>query len=140
MVGEMKSKHRERVSRQFSEDPRYNILVASMQITMLGHNLSVANQIFSMDAWYNPQCTRQGIYRVERPGQVRYTRLVVFVPRGTAVEHAFLINHEKMRIEEMLIGGKRASRRGALSRPVALKILPYADAYEANILHRIVRL
>jgi len=139
MSGDMPTPRRRLVGDLFKNDHRYNILIASSQLVWLGHNYQCANNMYFSDAWYMPQRPRQAVFRMMRPGQMRYTRMVSIVPKGTIVEMILLLDDDKMTTEESVVGGTRGRHSNAQS-VISQVLSSFLDTYREGALKKRVSL
>jgi SNF2 family DNA or RNA helicase len=139
MSGDMPTPRRRLVGDLFKNDHRYNVLIASSQLVWLGHNYQCANNMYFSDAWYMPQRPRQAVFRMMRPGQMRYTRMVSIVPKGTIVEMILLLDDDKMTTEESVVGGTRGRHSNAQS-VISQVLSSFLDTYREGALKKRVSL
>ncbi|RKO91765.1 P-loop containing nucleoside triphosphate hydrolase protein, partial [Blyttiomyces helicus] len=80
--GAMSATERNDAITRFRENPRITVLLVSLKCGSLGLNLTCANHVILLDAWWNPAVENQAIDRVHRYGQ----RKEVTVHRITIAE------------------------------------------------------
>ncbi|GBC00458.1 hypothetical protein RclHR1_38680001 [Rhizophagus clarus] len=69
--GKMLCNQREETVNNFNNDPEIKVLLISLKCGFLGLNLTVANQCFFMDHWWNPSIKDQAIDQIYRIGQTQ---------------------------------------------------------------------
>jgi SWI/SNF-related matrix-associated actin-dependent regulator of chromatin subfamily A3 len=72
---------REETVNNFNNDPEIKVLLISLKCGSLGLNLTVANQCFLIDPWWNPSIEDQAIDQIYRIGQTRPVSVLDFLLR-----------------------------------------------------------
>ena len=107
--GRMSVTARDKALTAFKEDPSYQLLLMSLKAGGVALNLTVANQVFLMDPWWNPAVEYQAMDRIHRLGQHRpmtVTRLFI----ANSIEDRILRLQEKKRlIFEGTVGQDKAA-------------------------------
>lgn len=97
--GTMNAKRRANVIKEFCipapEGP--TILLASLQASNAGINLTVASTVYLMEPWWNPAVEEQAMDRVHRIGQKEDVKVMRLIARNT-IEEQILQLQEKKRI------------------------------------------
>ena len=95
LIGEMDIEERSRAVREFRENKRISVLLASTRVGGEGLNLVEANHVFLLDQWWNPSGNNQATDRVVRIGQKNPVRIYRFCCRGTIEERLETILRQK---------------------------------------------
>ena len=78
----MTTQEREITHNKFINDPNARVMCASLRAAGVGLTWTVANHVYHLDTWWNPQALNQADDRVHRIGQDR----PVFVKRLIAAD------------------------------------------------------
>ena len=116
LVGEMDMEERTRVVREFREDERVLVLLASTRVGGEGLTLVEANHVFLLDQWWNPSSNDQATDRVVRIGQKNPVRIYRFRCRGTIEERLEKILREKRDLFDKAVGQLAEGSEQALDR------------------------
>lgn len=84
-------------------DPSVRALLGSLQVVATGLNIDCANHVTAVAQWWNPQTTKQGQYRVRRPGQTKSCYDYNVIIRGTVEEDVRRMAAEKEHIARILL-------------------------------------
>ena len=103
--GSVSQVKREKVLKTFREDPRTNILLATLRSTGVGLNLTVASRVFLLDPWYNEAVENQAIDRVHRIGQTNEVVVTRYIMEDTVEEKILLIQAKKASIVGAITSG-----------------------------------
>ena len=106
---------RERVLREFRDDPDRHVLLISYGAGGVGLNLQFAGYVFLFDRWWNPAVEDQAINRAHRigvSGPVTVTRLLVL---GTIEERINRILEEKRELFDTIFSGTEPCRKLGLT-------------------------
>ena len=82
-VGTMTQGSRATAIRKFQDDPKINIMLASLKCGGVGLNLTMANRVVCFDPWWNRAVEQQAFCRVFRIGQTKETSMARFVVKNT---------------------------------------------------------
>ena len=93
--GKMSRNQREETVNNFNNDPEIKVLLISLKCGSLGLNLTVANQCFLMDPWWNPSIEDQAIDRIYRIGQTRPVSVFRFFIENTIEDRVFELQKKK---------------------------------------------
>ena len=103
LVGEMNMEERSRAVREFREDERVLVLLASTRVGGEGLTLVEANHVFLFDQWWNPSSNTQATDRVVRIGQKNPVRIYRFCCRSTIEERLETILREKRELFDSVV-------------------------------------
>ncbi|CAD8127263.1 unnamed protein product [Paramecium sonneborni] len=98
ITGQMSVVNREKVIKQFKDSPDANALLLSLRATSTGLNLTMANNVFLVDPWWNPAIEDQAIGRADRIGQQNKVKVVRFLCRNT-IEQSINLLHQKKKFQ-----------------------------------------
>jgi SWI/SNF-related matrix-associated actin-dependent regulator of chromatin subfamily A3 len=91
----MSRNQREETVNNFNNDPEIKVLLISLKYGSLGLNLTVANQCFLMDPWWNPSIEDQAIDRIYRIGQTRPVSVFRFFIENIVEDRVFELQKKK---------------------------------------------
>ena len=77
---------REKVIKQFQDDPENHIFLISLKAGGVGLNLTEADYVFIIDPWWNPAAENQAINRAHRIGQDKHVFVYRFITENTIEE------------------------------------------------------
>ncbi|CAD8193959.1 unnamed protein product [Paramecium octaurelia] len=98
ITGQMSVEKREKVIKQFKESQDAIALLLSLRATSTGLNLTMANNVFLVDPWWNPAIEDQAIGRADRIGQQNQVKVVRFLCRNT-IEQSINLLHQKKKFQ-----------------------------------------
>ncbi|KAH9317698.1 hypothetical protein KI387_019467, partial [Taxus chinensis] len=84
--GTLNQQQRERVIREFSENPNILVMLISLKAGGVGINLTAASNVFLLDPWWNPAVEEQAIMRIHRIGQTKSVSIKRFIMKDTVEE------------------------------------------------------
>lgn len=93
--GSMSRSKRERVLKQFREDPSTTLFLISLKAGGVGLNLVQATRVFFLDVWWNPAAEDQATQRVHRIGQTKPVVVKRFIVDGTVEESILELQKRK---------------------------------------------
>lgn len=103
-TGDLGFSERERVLKNFDNDPACKLLLCTQAAAGLGLNLVAANYVFHFDHWWNPARTAQAEDRVHRIGQKKAVFVYHFWVKKTVEERIYNILQRKRAQFEEIIG------------------------------------
>ena len=109
-TGAMTGAERHMAHTRFLEDDDARVMCASTQAAGVGITWTVAQYVFHLDLWWNPQVLRQAEDRAHRIGQVRPVNVKRLVAEGTVDEGIVRLLAAKEGIFDLLIGGGQDAR------------------------------
>mmetsp|Transcript_2501 Transcript_2501/g.5056 ORF Transcript_2501/g.5056 Transcript_2501/m.5056 type:complete len:622 (-) Transcript_2501:142-2007(-) len=107
--GGMNVQSRDEALKAFKEDPSIRVLLMSLKAGGVALNLTVANEVYLLDPWWNPAAEMQAIDRTHRMGQYRPIRAVRFIAEGTVEERVLQLQEKKRLVFDGTIGRDAAS-------------------------------
>jgi DNA repair protein RAD16 len=107
--GGMNVQSRDEALTAFKEDPSVRVLLMSLKAGGVALNLTVANEAYLLDPWWNPAAEMQAIDRTHRLGQYRPIRAVRFIAEGTVEERVLQLQEKKRLVFDGTIGRDAAS-------------------------------
>jgi SNF2 family DNA or RNA helicase len=113
--GQVPSKQRDGVLKQFQEDPTKHVILMSYGAGSVGLNLQFCEYVFLFDRWWNPAVEDQAINRAHRigaKGAVTVTRMLAL---GTIEERINEILQHKRELFDQIIGQTAAPASLGLS-------------------------
>ncbi|KAG8668503.1 hypothetical protein FPOAC1_007884 [Fusarium poae] len=122
---------RDKAYREFQNDPKTRILVASMKCGGTGLNLQIANLVIIGDIWFNTTVEQQAFGRVHRIGQTKETKLVRILARSTIDERLVMLQDAKAEIVRRVL--QDDDHEPTFSNDLQLKMLLNAKDKEAMI-------
>ena len=93
--GKMSRNQREETVNNFNNDPEIKVLLISLKCGSLGLNLTVANQCFLMDPWWNPNIEDQAIDQIYRIDQTQPVSVFRFFIENTIKDRVFELQKKK---------------------------------------------
>lgn len=123
---------------KFRDDARVRIMILSLTSGNMGLNLQVADKVFFMDPWWNPQIESQAICRANRPGQKRVVDVYLIILVDTVEENVQKIKKRKEALADAILGDmnnpyvlpsaeKMAENSNTMSTEEILNILQISD-------------
>ena len=107
--GGMNVQSRDEALKAFKADPSVRVLLMSLKAGGVALNLTVANEAYLLDPWWNPAAEMQAIDRTHRLGQFRSIRAVRFIAEGTVEERVLQLQEKKRLVFDGTIGRDAAS-------------------------------
>jgi len=107
--GGMNVQSRDEALKAFKEDPSVRVLLMSLKAGGVALNLTVANEAYLLDPWWNPAAEMQAIDRTHRLGQYRTIRAVRFIAEGTVEERVLQLQEKKRLVFDGTVGRDAAS-------------------------------
>ena len=107
--GGMNVQSRDEALTAFKEDPSVRVLLMSLKAGGVALNLTVANEAYLLDPWWNPAAEMQAIDRTHRLGQYRPIRAVRFIAEGTVEERVLQLQEKKRLVFDGTVGRDAAS-------------------------------
>ncbi|CAD8133182.1 unnamed protein product [Paramecium pentaurelia] len=98
ITGQMSVDKREKIIKQFKDSLDAIALLLSLRATSTGLNLTMANNVFLVDPWWNPAIEDQAIGRADRIGQLNQVKVVRFLCRNT-IEQSINLLHQQKRFQ-----------------------------------------
>jgi SNF2 family DNA or RNA helicase len=95
--------HREKVIRQFQDDPENRIFLISLKAGGVGLNLTQAGYVFILDPWWNPAAENQAISRAHRIGQEKNVFVYRFITENSIEEKIQLLKERKSSLADKFI-------------------------------------
>ncbi|KAF6813123.1 SNF2 family domain-containing protein [Colletotrichum sojae] len=95
LAGTMTPTEKTKAVKEFKRSPQLKILVALMKCGGQALNLTCANRVILIDAWWNNAAERQASGRVFRLGQIKNSHFVRILARGTVNEHITELQDDK---------------------------------------------
>lgn len=102
--GGMNVQSRDEALKDFREDHTVRVLLMSLKAGGVALNLTVANEAYLMDPWWNPAAEMQAIDRTHRLGQYRPIRAVRFIAEGTVEERVLQLQEKKRLVFDGTVG------------------------------------
>jgi len=90
--------------KNFREDPKCEVFVASLLAAGIGIDLTTASIVIHYDRWWNPAKENQATDRVHRIGQNRGVQVFKLVTKNTIEEHIHTLIEKKKGLLEQIIG------------------------------------
>ncbi len=94
---------REKVIRDFQEDPENRIFLISLKAGGVGLNLTEADYVFIIDPWWNPAAESQAINRAHRIGQDKHVFVYRFITEDTIEEKIQKLKERKSSLADKFI-------------------------------------
>eukprot|EP00934_Nitzschia_sp_Nitz4_P000843 Nitzschia sp. Nitz4//scaffold123_size70294//47538//51404//NITZ4_005932-RA/size70294-snap-gene-0.118-mRNA-1//1//CDS//3329534497//843//frame0 len=107
--GGMNVQSRDAALKEFREDPSVRVLLMSLKAGGVALNLTVANEAYLLDPWWNPAAEMQAIDRTHRLGQYRPIRAVRFIAEDTVEERVLQLQEKKRLVFDGTVGRDAAS-------------------------------
>ena len=113
--GQVPSKKRDDVIRQFREDPRRHVLLISYGAGGVGLNLQFAGYVFLFDRWWNPAVEDQAINRAHRIGAAGPVTVSRFLMLDTIEQRIQQILEEKRELFDTIFSDTRPHAHSGLT-------------------------
>lgn len=94
---------REKVIRQFQDDPENRIFLISLKAGGVGLNLTEADYVFIVDPWWNPAAEIQAINRAHRIGQDKHVFVYRFITENSIEEKIQKLKERKSSLADKFI-------------------------------------
>jgi SNF2 family DNA or RNA helicase len=94
---------REKVIRQFQDDPENRIFLISLKAGGVGLNLTQAGYVFIIDPWWNPASENQAVSRAHRIGQDKHVFVYRFITENSIEEKIQLLQQRKSSLADKFI-------------------------------------
>ena len=94
---------REKVIKQFQEDPENRIFLISLKAGGVGLNLTEADYVFIIDPWWNPAAENQAINRAHRIGQNKHVFVYRFITENSIEEKIQQLQSRKSSLADNFI-------------------------------------
>jgi DNA repair protein RAD16 len=107
--GGMNVQSRDIALKDFREDNSVKVLLMSLKAGGVALNLTVANEAYLLDPWWNPAAEMQAIDRTHRLGQHRPIRAVRFIAEGTVEERVLQLQEKKRLVFDGTVGRDASS-------------------------------
>lgn len=101
ITGQTKRSEREEFLELFANDPKIRVCLLSLRACGVGLNLTMANHVFFLDPWWNPQVEYQALDRVHRLGQTKPVFVYKFFIKVTILFK--FLKFEKDSIEDKIL-------------------------------------
>lgn len=102
-TGDLSLQERNDVEQRFQNDPRYQILLITVQCGGIGLNLTAANHVIHFDRCYNPAKEAQATDRCHRLGQKRAVCVHRLITEGTYEEQLEKIMARKQDLSSLTV-------------------------------------
>jgi DNA repair protein RAD16 len=89
---------------KFNTDPDCCVFLISLKAGGLALNLTVAQNCFLMDPWWNPAAEFQAIDRIYRLGQYKSIHVVRIILSNTIEERVLLLQEKKHLLFDSTVG------------------------------------
>ncbi|KAK2017313.1 hypothetical protein LZ32DRAFT_23401 [Colletotrichum eremochloae] len=96
--GQMSLQSRSTAIRQFAENPRCTVLLATINCAGEGIDLTAANCVHLIEPHWNPMVEAQAIARVHRIGQSRPVLATKYVTRNSIEEYVRWVQEDKLKL------------------------------------------
>lgn len=96
--GTLNQQQREKVIKDFSNNPKILVMLISLKAGGVGINLTAASNAFLLDPWWNPAVEEQAIMRIHRIGQTKNVSIKRFITKGTVEERMQQVQARKQRM------------------------------------------
>jgi SNF2 family DNA or RNA helicase len=95
--------NREKVVKQFQEDPACQFFLISLKAGGTGLNLTEAGYVMLLDPWWNPAAEMQAINRAHRIGQDKKVIAYKFITSGTIEEKMLVLQQRKQTLSDTFL-------------------------------------
>ncbi|MEI7726140.1 MAG: DEAD/DEAH box helicase [Bacteroidota bacterium] len=95
--------NREKVVKQFQEDPAHQFFLISLKAGGKGLNLTEAGYVMLLDPWWNPAAEMQAISRAHRIGQDKKVIAYKFITSGTIEEKMLVLQQRKQTLSDTFL-------------------------------------
>jgi SNF2 family DNA or RNA helicase len=113
--GQIPSKHRDGVLKQFKEDPSKHVILMSYGAGSVGLNLQFCEYVFLFDRWWNPAVEDQAINRAHRIGAAGPVTVTRMLSLATIEERINEVLEHKRELFAQIIGDNAAPASLGLS-------------------------
>mgnify|MGYP006286569511 CR=1 FL=1 len=104
LTGAMSSADKEKAHTRFLEDESVHVMCAGLQAAGVGLTWNVAQYVYHLDLWWNPQVLRQAEDRVHRIGQSNPVLIKRLIAEGTIDENIAHLLTAKEAVFDYVIG------------------------------------
>ncbi len=98
-----KSKDREKIISEFTNDPENQIFLISLKAGGVGLNLTAADYVFLLDPWWNPAAENQAVSRAHRIGQNKKVFAYKYISKNTIEEKILNLQNKKSNLANTFI-------------------------------------
>jgi SNF2 family DNA or RNA helicase len=110
LTGQTINDERQKVIKEFQEDPEKNFFLITLKAGGVGLNLTAAEYVFLLDPWWNPAVENQAISRAHRIGQERKVFSYKFITRDTIEEKIMQLQSRKSELASLFINNNNPLR------------------------------
>ncbi|KAI5069906.1 hypothetical protein GOP47_0014249 [Adiantum capillus-veneris] len=96
--GTLNQSQREKVIKDFSNNPKILVMLISLKAGGVGINLTAASNAFLLDPWWNPAVEEQAIMRIHRIGQTKKVSIKRFITKNSVEERMQQVQARKQRM------------------------------------------
>lgn len=101
------TRHREKIIRNFQENPSVKIFLISLKAGGLGLNLTAADYVIHLDPWWNPAVEQQATDRAHRIGQKNRVFVYKYIVKNSVEEKIMELQQTKRKLSEGLITSEK---------------------------------
>lgn len=106
--GSIDSKDRQKVVREFNEDPSIDVLLLTTKVGGLGLNLTGADTVIFVEHDWNPMNDLQAMDRAHRLGQTKVVNVYRIITKGSLEEKIMSLQKFKMNIASTVVNQQNA--------------------------------
>jgi SNF2 family DNA or RNA helicase len=110
LTGQTINDERQKVIKEFQEDPKKNFFLITLKAGGVGLNLTAAEYVFLLDPWWNPAVENQAISRAHRIGQERKVFSYKFITRDSIEEKIMQLQNRKSELASLFINNNNPLR------------------------------
>jgi SNF2 family DNA or RNA helicase len=110
LTGQTINEERQKVIREFQEDPKKNFFLITLKAGGVGLNLTAAEYVFLLDPWWNPAVENQAISRAHRIGQEKKVFSYKFITRDSIEEKIMQLQSRKSDLASLFINNNNPLR------------------------------
>jgi len=99
------TKNREKVIKEFNENPDKKVFLLSLKVGGLGLNLTAADTVILVDPWWNPMVENQAIDRTHRIGQTKKINIYKLITKNSIEEKILDLQNRKKELFDRTIEG-----------------------------------
>ncbi|EGG07973.1 uncharacterized protein MELLADRAFT_85301 [Melampsora larici-populina 98AG31] len=89
--------------KKFNQDPEVDAFVVSIEAGGVGLDMTCADEVYIMDAHWNPQIVQQAVDRVQRMGQTHPVNVFHVVVQDSVEQHLFNVQKKKASLASKVI-------------------------------------
>jgi SNF2 family DNA or RNA helicase len=97
------TRDREKIVREFQDDPENKIFLISLKAGGVGLNLTAADYVFILDPWWNPASEMQAMNRAHRIGQDKSVFVYRYITGDTIEEKIVRLQEKKSKLADTFI-------------------------------------